>query len=143
MKHLLLIFGFLVLTGCEGIQMYEKGNLVSLGTGALAGVTTYALADNLDDTDRALLAAGVGGATYLVSEFIRGQIKADDIKHFNNGYDLGRSDAIKNQYWAIQNLQKPGNTEPKPTYRIYTFPGKKQHNGVNFDAHEIRVRMEE
>lgn len=143
MKSLCALIMVVILTGCQGIQTYEKGNLISLGIGGLTGTTAYALADNLSDEDRALVAGGSGVAAYLLSEFVRGQIKADDIKLFNDGYDLGRSDAVKAQYWAIQNLQKPMNNVPQTKSRYYTFPGKTNQNGINYAPHEVKVRMEE
>jgi hypothetical protein len=41
-------------------------------------------------------------------------------KAYNSGYDRGRSDAVKQQYWIIQNQQK--NTSPTPEPKVKRVP---------------------
>ncbi|SDT90623.1 hypothetical protein SAMN05444156_0617 [Verrucomicrobium sp. GAS474] len=46
-------------------------------------------------------------------------------------YNLGRSDAVKQQYWIIQNQQKALQTKPQPRVSYYTFTtGGTTTNGV-------------
>jgi hypothetical protein len=59
------------------------------------------------------------------------------------GYNLGRSDAVKQQYWMVQNLQKqPKNPQPKVTDIPITIPGQTT-NGVTTVPHTETVRIEQ
>jgi phage tail tape-measure protein len=50
-------------------------------------------------------------------------VKAGQKKQFQQGYDQGASDAVKRQYWILQNAQK-GKREPayRLTYYRFTIP---------------------
>ena len=59
------------------------------------------------------------------------------------GYNLGRSDAVKQQYWMVQNLQKqPKAAKPKVTELPITIPGE-TNNGVTTVSHVETVRIEQ
>ena len=59
------------------------------------------------------------------------------------GYYLGRSDAVKQQYWMVQNLQKqPKTPQPKVTDLLITIPGQTA-NGVTTVSHTETVRIEQ
>ena len=59
------------------------------------------------------------------------------------GYYLGRSDAVKQQYWMVQNLQKqPKSPQQKVTDIPITIPGQTV-NGVTTVAHTETVRIEQ
>ena len=59
------------------------------------------------------------------------------------GYNLGRSDAVKQQYWMVQNLQKqPKAPQPKVTDIPITSPGE-TNNGVTTVSHVETVRIEQ
>ena len=59
------------------------------------------------------------------------------------GYYLGRSDAAKQQYWMMQNLQKqPKETEPKAAYVPVTVGGA-QANGVTTVPHTEFIRVDQ
>jgi len=59
------------------------------------------------------------------------------------GYDLGRSDAVKQQYWIVQNLQKqPKTTPPKVTDLPVVIPGQTV-DGVTTVPHTETVRIEQ
>lgn len=59
------------------------------------------------------------------------------------GYYLGRSDAVKQQYWMVQNLQKqPKAPQPKVTDIPITIPGQTT-NGVTTVPHTETVRIEQ
>ena len=59
------------------------------------------------------------------------------------GYYLGRSDAVKQQYWMVQNLQKlPKASQQKVTEIPITIPGQTT-NGVTTVAHTETVRIEQ
>ena len=58
------------------------------------------------------------------------------------GYNLGRSDAVKRQYWMVQNLQKqPKAPQPKVTELPITIPGQTV-NGVTTVPHTETIRVE-
>jgi hypothetical protein len=57
------------------------------------------------------------------------------------GYNLGRSDAVKQQYWMVQNLQKqPKAPQPKVTELPITIPGQTT-NGVTTVPHQETIRI--
>jgi len=64
------------------------------------------------------------------------------------GYELGRSDAVKQQYWMVQNLQKEATGSsskaqpPKVTDLPITIPGQTV-NGVTTVPHTETIRIEE
>ena len=58
------------------------------------------------------------------------------------GYNLGRNDAVKQQYWMVQNLQKqPKAPQPKVTELPVTIPGQTV-NGVTTVPHTETIRVE-
>ena len=62
------------------------------------------------------------------------------------GYDLGRSDAVKQQYWMVQNLQKEAIASspkaPKVAQFPVTIPGQTV-NGVTTVSHVETIRIEQ
>jgi hypothetical protein len=64
------------------------------------------------------------------------------------GYYLGRSDAVKQQYWVVQNLQKeaiassPKASQPKMTDLPITIPGQTV-NGITTVSHTETIRIEQ
>jgi len=59
------------------------------------------------------------------------------------GYYLGRSDAVKQQYWMVQNIQKqPKAPQPKVTELPVTIPAQTV-NGVTTVPHTETVRIEQ
>ena len=59
------------------------------------------------------------------------------------GYYLGRSDAVKQQYWMVQNLQKqPKTPQSKVTDLPITIPAETT-NGVTTVPHTETVRIEQ
>ncbi|HEV3272819.1 MAG TPA: hypothetical protein VGZ93_11615 [Candidatus Methylacidiphilales bacterium] len=59
------------------------------------------------------------------------------------GYYLGRSDAVKQQYWMVQNLQKqPKSPQPKMTELPIIIPGQTT-NGVTTVPHTETIRIEQ
>jgi hypothetical protein len=59
------------------------------------------------------------------------------------GYNLGRSDAVKQQYWMVQNLQKqPKAPQPRVTALPITIPAQ-TNNGVTTVPHTETIRIEQ
>jgi hypothetical protein len=58
-------------------------------------------------------------------------------------YNLGRSDAVKQQYWMVQNLQRqPKAPQPKVTELPITIPGQ-TNNGVATVPHTETIRIDQ
>lgn len=59
------------------------------------------------------------------------------------GYELGRSDAVKQQYWMVQNLQKQSKAPPQKVSDLpITIPGQTT-NGVTTVPHTETIRIEQ
>ena len=67
----------------------------------------------------------------------------EGIGDHKTAYNLGRSDAVKQQYWMVQNLQKqPKAPQQKVTDIPITIPGQTT-NGVTTVPHTETVRIEQ
>ena len=67
--------------------------------------------------------AGAAGGV-LVSEGAQYAIRKEQSKSYQTGYEKGRSDAVKQQYWLQVNQQK---TPPiDPNIRLYAIPVPEQ-----------------
>lgn len=59
---------------------------------------------------------------------------------FEEGYDLGRSDSVKELYWAFQELQREKSGENRQTFNYYMYEGQKRDiEGTNYCPHKIKV----
>lgn len=76
-----------------------------LVTNALGAAGGAALANHLSDGDPLITAAGAGGGLLLGETLNYAQDKKVK-KSFTEGYDKGRSDAVKQQYWLLVDQQK-------------------------------------
>jgi hypothetical protein len=63
---------------------------------------------------------------------------------YNKGYDRGRSDAVKQQYWIVQNLQKDGSSvrQPRVSYVPVTTTYTGKDGAVTVPTTEY-IRIEE
>ena len=117
MKKLSLIrFTFLaavlgLFTGCAATRTISD---VSLGAGGAA------LGGALAKNNPAAIAGGAAGGI-LISEGLHYAAKSQADKAFANGYDKGRSDAVKQQYWLYVSLQqtKQGNEGRVRLYEVH------------------------
>jgi hypothetical protein len=146
--RLLIFFSLLAGTGCKSIvDTFDYSALISplLATGA--GVLAYKLTDDRDqysENEQLAITALSAGGTYIASEAVRAKVKKDFDDEFMKGYDLGASDAVKRQYWIMQNLNRTQTgAKERDAYRYYTFPGAESAGGVNYSDHEITVRTRE
>jgi len=76
-----------------------------LATNVLGAAGGAALANHLSDGDPLITAAGAGGGLLLGETLNYAQDKKVK-KSFTEGYDKGRSDAVKQQYWLLVDQQK-------------------------------------
>ena len=108
----------------------DSRKIYDAGAGAVGGY----LANELSNGDPLLTAAGAG-AGVLVSEIAHSSAEKNAKKQYNRGYDRGRSDAVKQQYWIMQNAKKDqGNEQESMTTLIEVNRPAREENGVKYNA---------
>ena len=88
--------------------------------------------------------ATVGGAAggVLVSEGLHYAAKTQAAKSYANGYDKGKSDAVKQQYWLYVSMQHQRNHDS--SVRLYPVQLPEQRiDGVTFQPSTKYLRIEE
>ena len=88
---------FLLLEGCAGTTRVLT-DTVGAGIGAIAG-------NKLGKGDALITAAGAG-AGVLLGETLNFASDSHARKAYAEGFDKGRSDAVKQQYWVMVSQQK-------------------------------------
>lgn len=118
--------------GCE--QMRAPTDIAAAGGGALIG-------NELSHGDPAMTAAGAAGGV-LLSEGGFYLSRKESKKAATEGYEKGRSDAVKQQYWIGVNQQR---TPAKPdNVRLYSIPIPEQTiDGVTLNPTTKYLRIEE
>lgn len=89
--------------------------------------------------------ATVGGAAggVLVSEGLHYAAKTQADKAYANGYDKGKSDAVKQQYWLYVSMQQQQRSQVG-SVRLYPVQLPEQHiDGVTFQPSTKYLRIEE
>lgn len=133
-KLAIIILGSSFLVGCATRGLYDAG-------GAAAG---GAIGNYVGKGDPLYTAAGAAGGVLLAEGFQSASQKAQ-ITAAKRGYDKGKSDAVKQQYWVTQNFQKNINQktdEARVTYYPIATPAR-EVNGVRFNEQTHYVRIEE
>jgi len=122
------------ITGCSTTRPISA---VAMGAGGAA------LANELSNGDPAITAAGAAGGV-LLSEGLHFASKKQSEKAYANGYEKGRSDAVKQQYWVPINQQKPKPGEADSNVRLYEIPVPEQKiDGVILKPTTKYLRIEE
>jgi hypothetical protein len=134
-KSLIILAGTsFLLIGCSTTR--------PIGAAAL-GAGGAVLAHELSDGDPGLTAAGAAGGV-LLSEGLHYASKKQSDRAFINGYEKGRSDAVKQQYWILVNQQKPKQGEAENNVRYYEIPVPEQKiDGVILKPTTKYLRIEE
>ena len=96
---LILLVASLLLSGCAGMTRVLT-DTIGAGGGALIG-------NKLSNGDPLITAAGAG-AGVLLGETLNYANDNHAKKAYVEGFDKGRSDAVKQQYWVMVNQQKAG-----------------------------------
>ena len=91
-----LLVGVLFITGCAATRTISD---VGLGAGGAA------LGGALSKNNPAAIAGGAAGGV-LISEGANYLASRQADKSYQNGYDKGRSDAVKQQYWLYVSMQQ-------------------------------------
>ncbi len=122
-----------VLTACSSTR-----GLYDAGAAAAGGV----IANKLSDGDPLMTGVGAAGGV-AVSEIAQTLSAKQGQTQYTNGYQQGRSDAVKQQYWIVQNQQKQSKTPPPQTsYLPITVPGATT-NGVTTLPRTEYIRVEQ
>ncbi|MGC4015093.1 MAG: hypothetical protein QM755_11345 [Luteolibacter sp.] len=94
-----------ILLSVSAIALCSCASTSRLATNVLGAAGGAALANHLSDGDPLITAAGAGGGLLLGETLNYAQDKKVK-KSFTEGYDKGRSDAVKQQYWLLVDQQK-------------------------------------
>jgi uncharacterized protein YcfJ len=122
----------LLLCGCAATRTITD-------IGAAAG-GAY-IGNQLSDGDPVATAAGAAGGVIL-SETLHYAARKQAEKAYANGYDKGRSDAVKQQYWLYVAQQRARNREGQ--VRLYEIQLPEQTiDGVTFKSTTKYLRIEE
>lgn len=130
--YLLITFTALGLIGCSSTR-----GLYDAGAAAVGGVA----ANKLSNGDPLMTGVGAAGGV-LVSEVAQSMSAKQGQTQYTNGYQQGRSDAVKQEYWIVQNQQKKIQSAPPPrvTYLPVTVGGTNVNGTVTVPAtHNIRI----
>ena len=118
-KILSLVFSIVcaavLFTGCAATRPISD---VALGAGG------GALASKLSDGNPGITAAGAAGGVLLSEGFFYASSK-QAATAFTTGYEKGRSDAVKQQYW-IQIHQQQQTRTPLENVSLYAIPVPEQ-----------------
>lgn len=118
MKPYHLISIFLIPLFCAGCAAVRP--LTDMAAGAGGG----ALADQLSNGNPYITAAGAAGGV-LLSEGAFYLANKQTAKAYASGYDKGRSDAAKQQYWILVQQQQQKETVPE-NISLYAIPVPQQ-----------------
>ena len=134
MKTILTIsLAALLLAGCASTR--PIADVAAAGGGA-------AIAHELSDGDPAITAAGAAGGV-LLSEGLHYAARKQSEKVYRTGYEKGRSDASKQQYWILVN-QQHGPLGGSANVRLYEIPLPEQKiDGVLLKPTTKYLRIEE
>jgi hypothetical protein len=121
-----------LLAGCAATRPISD---VALGAGG-----AY-LGHELSDGNPIVTAAGAAGGVML-SEGLHYAAKKQSEKAYVAGYDKGKSDAVKQQYWLYVSMQKQRNQVG--SVRLYPIQLPEQRiDGVTFQPATKLIRIEE
>ena len=127
---LVLVTG--LFAGCAATRPISD---VALGAGG-----AY-LGHELSDGDPLMTAAGAAGGV-IVSETLHYAAKKQAEKAYATGYDKGKSDAVKQQYWLYVSMQRQRNQVG--SVRLYPVQLPEQRiDGVTFQPSTKLLRIEE
>lgn len=131
-KLLLLTMVAGLFAGCSATRPISD---VALGAGG-----AY-LGHELSDGDPLITAAGAAGGV-IVSETLHYAAKKQSEKAYATGYDKGKSDAVKQQYWLYVSMQQRRNQVAN--VRLYPVQLPEQRiDGVTFQPSTKLLRIEE
>lgn len=128
-----IFFVPILLCGCAAVRPASD---------VAAGAGGGALADYLSNGNPAITAAGAAGGV-MVSEGVQYVARKQADNAYVNGYEKGRSDAVKQQYWLQVNQQKtPPNQSGGIRYYEIQIP-EQTIDGVDLEPTTKYIRIGE
>lgn len=125
----------LVLAGCST----GAGGVASdVGLAGAGGVLGYKLSDG-----NAGVAAAGAAAGYVVSKVAQSEFKSAAQKAEKAGYDRAMNQAVKQQYWIMQNQQKSLPVDDARPRLVPVVMPETNINGVIQKAHVEFLRLEQ
>lgn len=126
-----LIAAGILFCGCSASQIAstKASGLLSpvLGlTGALAGAE---FSKNESEGTRLAATGAAAAGAYLFGQFIENGFKDEKAKEYKAGYDLGRSNSVKELYWLYQKMHEAEEGEVQRS-RIYELPVLYPSDGI-------------
>lgn len=131
-RFILLVAGAAVFTGCAATRTVSD-----VGFGAAGAV----IASQATDGDPLATAVGAAGGV-LVSEGLHYAAGKQAEKAYVTGYEKGRSDAVKQQYWLYVSMQQGRNRGDRVRLYEVTLP-EQMIEGVIFKSTTKQLRIEE
>ena len=132
---LILLLLPLVLAGCST----GAGGVASdVGLAGAGGVLGYKLSDG-----NAGVAAAGAAAGYVVSKVVQTEFKSAAQKAEKDGYDRAMNQAVKQQYWIMQNQQKTLPVDDARPRLVPVVMPETNINGVIQKAHVEYLRLEQ
>ena len=132
---LVLLALSLVLAGCST----GAGGVASdVGLAGAGGVLGYKLSDG-----NAGVAAAGAAAGYVVSKVAQSEFKSAAQKAEKAGYDRAMNQAVKQQYWIMQNQQKSLPVDDAHPRLVPVVMPETNINGVIQKAHVEYLRLEQ
>lgn len=132
---LILLALSLVLAGCST----GAGGVASdVGLAGAGGVLGYKLSDG-----NAGVAAAGAAAGYVVSKVAQSEYKSAAQKAEKAGYDRAMNQAVKQQYWIMQNQQKSLPVDDERPRLVPVVMPETNINGVIQKAHVEYLRLEQ
>jgi len=116
----------LLLCSCAGRVAYDTAGA---GVGGL-------VASEVSHGNPLMTAAGAAGGV-MASEAFQGVSQSAQKTQYNRGYDRGRSDAVKQQYWIMQNRQQLQGSKQ----RFYSLPAPESDGDIKLVPHKELLRV--
>jgi len=132
----IIAFAFvsLLMTGCAATRPISD---LALGAGGAA------LGSEFSHGNLAITAAGAAGGV-LVSEGLHYASQKQARNAYTTGYEKGRSDAVKQQYWILVNQRKEKAEQNQENVRYYEIPVPEQTiDGAILNPTTKLLRIEE
>lgn len=111
----------LSLSGCAGLG----GSAAEVGLAGLGGAVGYEVSDQKIGGAAAGAAAG-----YIAAKVAHGEIKRGEAEAEKRGYERAINQAVKQQYWIIQNQQKSAKTQVRTATMVPVVIPESNSNGV-------------
>ena len=115
---LVVMFG---VSGCGTLG----GSAAEVGLAGLGGAVGYEVSDHKIGGAAAGAAAGYLGAKIARTEIKRGEAEAE-----KRGYDRAMNQAVKQQYWIIQNQQRSQKAQVRSAMMVPVVIPESNSNGV-------------